>query len=666
MLLLIFGGVARAFVRPLPETPVAPRGRLVRWTAATTRETAAVENAPSSSASAKKKKNGARLEALAAAVEEQQEVPSRTRRLRDAVWSREAMDDLVAAEFALRLELSDEASESGLESSSGPDFERLSEQLARRVVEVGSGAGATAMGSEERDELGVRMRETGRGLDAAALRQAAVREKRQEVLASREEWVAPINETLGDRVKRWSRDALVDVTRRSDAVAELGRLAVRSSRTENRTAVLYVRGDGSVDWEGALQGARAATAFSRDLWRRINGVVDDLDDDDSEGSTSYSEVVLNKTLKRREAWRDAETRRRLVGATDAALEAAGSRRRLSEILATRDLPRSNYRAAEAELRAAEARMALADLDLALERACAVLEADVDRCESDLDRRAVAEFSLLDAQVVSLLRDAAYDPTILEPELAILSREVTDFCTRLGVASRDTLEVSDEADALLAARRAVVDAELASVASADDNFFFRPLRQPFARDDDDEPVFAFPRLWVARDRDAAQQRILLLLGLGDKDGTTNKPGARLLAGLEKIRAQAARGLAFYADGSKLLAADVAFCLSLLGRAFNGETLAQREVRVLRRTLKDLSTTVPFIIILLIPLSPIGHVLVFGAIQRFFPEFFPSCYTERRQNLVRLYSSAERYEPWDQRSNLKNRLFFFKNNNRRNTT
>lgn len=46
-----------------------------------------------------------------------------------------------------------------------------------------------------------------------------------------------------------------------------------------------------------------------------------------------------------------------------------------------------------------------------------------------------------------------------------------------------------------------------------------------------------------------------------------------------------------------------------------------------------------IILLIPLSPIGHVLVFGAIQRFFPDFFPSCFTEQRQNLLQLYETAE---------------------------
>ena len=60
---------------------------------------------------------------------------------------------------------------------------------------------------------------------------------------------------------------------------------------------------------------------------------------------------------------------------------------------------------------------------------------------------------------------------------------------------------------------------------------------------------------------------------------------------------------------------------------------------RRTFKDTITFIPVVIILLIPLSPIGHVIVFGAIQRVFPDFFPSCFTERRQNLLELYESTE---------------------------
>lgn len=35
--------------------------------------------------------------------------------------------------------------------------------------------------------------------------------------------------------------------------------------------------------------------------------------------------------------------------------------------------------------------------------------------------------------------------------------------------------------------------------------------------------------------------------------------------------------------------------------------------------------------------VGHVLVFSFIQRIFPDFFPSPFTERRQNLMKLYDA-----------------------------
>lgn len=38
--------------------------------------------------------------------------------------------------------------------------------------------------------------------------------------------------------------------------------------------------------------------------------------------------------------------------------------------------------------------------------------------------------------------------------------------------------------------------------------------------------------------------------------------------------------------------------------------------------------------------VGHVLVFSFIQRFFPNFFPSTYTDRRQNLLKMYTEVEK--------------------------
>ena len=87
----------------------------------------------------------------------------------------------------------------------------------------------------------------------------------------------------------------------------------------------------------------------------------------------------------------------------------------------------------------------------------------------------------------------------------------------------------------------------------------------------------------------------------------------------------------------------------------------EVNALRRTGKDLLVLVPFTIILIIPLSPVGHVLVFSFIQvrgfpnprrmitnvcicaficqKFFPDFYPTCYSEKRLNLKRLFNEIE---------------------------
>ena len=73
----------------------------------------------------------------------------------------------------------------------------------------------------------------------------------------------------------------------------------------------------------------------------------------------------------------------------------------------------------------------------------------------------------------------------------------------------------------------------------------------------------------------------------------------------------------------------------------------------RSFKDVITFIPVVIILIIPLTPVGHVLVFGAIQRFFPDFFPSCFTEQRQNLLQLYETTE-FSEVTIKENLRERL------------
>jgi len=117
------------------------------------------------------------------------------------------------------------------------------------------------------------------------------------------------------------------------------------------------------------------------------------------------------------------------------------------------------------------------------------------------------------------------------------------------------------------------------------------------------------------------------------------------GLHKI----GRGLMFYANGARLLYQDLLHAVKLMLKvAFLGYTLEPREVQTCYRAARDLFNLVPFLIILLIPLSPPGHVLVFSFIRKVYPDFFPSPFTERRQNVMRIYDEikpvGERLKRW----------------------
>lgn len=98
-------------------------------------------------------------------------------------------------------------------------------------------------------------------------------------------------------------------------------------------------------------------------------------------------------------------------------------------------------------------------------------------------------------------------------------------------------------------------------------------------------------------------------------------------------KARTGFDFYSRGLRLFAGDVRFAIRLIRRTVIGYTPSPREIRTLRRTGKDLLTLIPFTIVLIAPLTPIGHVLIFSFLQRYWPEFFPSTFSERRQELMK---------------------------------
>lgn len=98
-------------------------------------------------------------------------------------------------------------------------------------------------------------------------------------------------------------------------------------------------------------------------------------------------------------------------------------------------------------------------------------------------------------------------------------------------------------------------------------------------------------------------------------------------------KARAGFDFYSRGLRLFVGDLRFAFRLIRRAITGYTPSAREVRTLRRTGRDLLTLIPFTIVLIAPLTPIGHVLIFSFLQRYWPEFFPSTFSERRQTMMK---------------------------------
>uniref|UniRef100_A0A7S1XD73 Letm1 RBD domain-containing protein n=1 Tax=Compsopogon caeruleus TaxID=31354 RepID=A0A7S1XD73_9RHOD len=131
-----------------------------------------------------------------------------------------------------------------------------------------------------------------------------------------------------------------------------------------------------------------------------------------------------------------------------------------------------------------------------------------------------------------------------------------------------------------------------------------------------------------------------LGLENDLFTTQITWNLLRSQLGEMWRKAREGGDFYARGLRLFGGDVKYASRLVQKAAVGSVLTPREVRTLRRTARDLITLVPFTVILIAPLTPVGHVLIFSFIQRFFPDFFPSTFSEGRVNLMRAYEKMIR--------------------------
>lgn len=342
--------------------------------------------------------------------------------------------------------------------------------------------------------------------------------------------------------------------------------------------LLYWREDQTVDFDGALNEANKAARFSADLWERLNGRGEDL-----EGFGEEKKPEIPETPMLVEKQERCEEAIQLLADAEKDLAQVLERAADPAMLGQASELRRELREAETFVRECKSRQLLTSIDLLLEKAAALLEMELERSGgADWDANggqlkiSVVEFSLLDQQATYYWQFLPSDPQ------ACALLECPEVAGAVDPAELRVLE----GDAMEFAGELGIEVE------ENDN-----ATQPFS----------------------GAQRLF----------------AQACKNLEKARA----GFTFYTFGGQLLWQDVQYGASLFSKAaFSNYTLKPREVRALQRTAKDIVTLIPFLIILIIPLSPIGHVLVFSFIQKFFPDFFPSTFTERRQNVVKIYQDV----------------------------
>ncbi|KAB5519692.1 hypothetical protein DKX38_024011 [Salix brachista] len=104
-----------------------------------------------------------------------------------------------------------------------------------------------------------------------------------------------------------------------------------------------------------------------------------------------------------------------------------------------------------------------------------------------------------------------------------------------------------------------------------------------------------------------------------------------------------------QGTQLLAIDVASSMGLLKRLLIGDELTEKERKTLRRTMMDLASVVPIGVLMLLPVTAVGHAAMLAAIQRYVPALIPSTYGPERLDLLRQLEKVKEMETSDANEN-----------------
>ncbi|KAI3427991.1 hypothetical protein D9Q98_006379 [Chlorella vulgaris] len=285
------------------------------------------------------------------------------------------------------------------------------------------------------------------------------------------------------------------------------------------------------------------------------------------------------------------------------------------------------------------------------QATAQLNVQLDGLEKKLQEASKARESRLRkagiqgrARLASELRDMDNAIAALSKALAVrtLQLEMEYVCGALEDEARDVVgdsKVTSENELKLALGRRGSSDEVALLV-AEFRLLDEQLLGMAASVEAEEALFVDDSELARLATDIPDLRMRLGIGETEVFGGTGFSLVKVQLQIREGVVKVVDGVLFGVRGVKLLFADIGSAGKLFWRAVRGGTLKPREVQALRRTVRDLLAFVPFTIILIVPLTPVGHVLIFSFIQRYFPGFFPSQFTGRRQELMSKYDALKR--------------------------
>lgn len=96
------------------------------------------------------------------------------------------------------------------------------------------------------------------------------------------------------------------------------------------------------------------------------------------------------------------------------------------------------------------------------------------------------------------------------------------------------------------------------------------------------------------------------------------------------------------GTQLLFIDVSVALELILRQLQGHKVTKRERKKLKRTLADIASVIPITVLMLLPVSPLGHAAILAAINRCTPCLIPSPYSAERLDVVKQLKRTKKME------------------------